>query len=68
MDERAPTWGPSAVGTPDIASLGNFVDVYDVVSKLRPFPFGRESIFAVAGLIAPLTLTVYSPQQLGRAF
>ena len=35
------------LGTPDIASLGNFVDVYDVVSKLQFFPFGQASIFDI---------------------
>lgn len=59
------------VGTPDISSLADYSTIFSIVKKVRPFPFGREAIVAVAVMIAlpllPLTLTMFSLRQLVRA-
>ncbi|HVP00297.1 MAG TPA: hypothetical protein VMT15_19635 [Bryobacteraceae bacterium] len=56
------------VGTADIQSLADLANSFEVVQHIRPFPFGRPAIIAVAVLTAlpilPLSLTMFSPQEL----
>jgi hypothetical protein len=58
----------SLVGSGDIQSLADLANSFAVVQNIRPFPFGREAIFAVAVVIAlpllPLSLTMFSLQEL----
>ena len=60
--------GEPLVGTADIQSLADLANSFAVVQHVRPFPFGREAIIAVAVLIAlpllPLGLTMFSLQEL----
>jgi hypothetical protein len=62
-----PEWG-ILVGTADIQSLADLANSFAVVQHIRPFPFGREAIVAVAVVIAlpilPLTLTMFSLQEM----
>ena len=56
------------VGSGDIQSLADLSNSFAVVQNVRPFPFGREAIIAVAVFtvlpILPLTLTMFSLQEL----
>jgi hypothetical protein len=60
--------GEALVGTADIQSLADLANSFAVVQHIRPFPFGREAIIAVAVFVAfpllPLTLTMFSLQEL----
>jgi len=56
------------VGTSDIQSLADLANSFAIVQHIRPFPFGREALIAVAVIVAlpilPLTLTMFSFQEL----
>ncbi len=56
------------VGSADIQSLADLANSFEVVEQIRPFPFGRSSIVAVAVFVAlpllPLSLTMFSFQEL----
>jgi hypothetical protein len=60
--------GEPLVGTADIQSLADLANSFAVVQHIRPFPFGREAIIAVAVFVAlpllPLSLTMFSLQEL----
>ena len=60
--------GEALVGTADIQSLADLANSFAVVQHIRPFPFGREAIIAVAVFVAlpllPLSLTMFSFQEL----
>ena len=63
----SPWWGTS-----DIQSLADLANSFAIVQHIRPFPFGREALIAVAVIVAvivalpilPLTLTMFSFQEL----
>jgi len=63
----SPWWGTS-----DIQSLADLANGFAIVQHIRPFPFGREALIAVAVIVAvivalpilPLTLTMFSFQEL----
>jgi hypothetical protein len=56
------------LGSPDIQSLADLNNSYDIVRGMRPVPFGLEDIsrlaLATAAPLAPLLLTVFSPEEL----
>jgi hypothetical protein len=56
------------VGSADIQSLADLANSFAVVQRVRPFPFGREAIVALAFFIAlpllPLSLTMFSFQEI----
>jgi hypothetical protein len=60
--------GEDLMGSPDIQSLADLANSFTVVKRVRPFPFGREAIVAVAVIVAlpilPLTLTMFSFEEL----
>lgn len=60
--------GDALVGSPDIQSLSDMAHSYDVVRSIVPFPFGRNSLVALAVLVAlpllPLSLTMFSLKEL----
>jgi hypothetical protein len=64
--QRAPD--ESLVGSADIQSLSDLANSYNLVRSIVPFPFGRNSIAALAVIIAlpllPLSLTMFSLQEL----
>jgi hypothetical protein len=56
------------LGSGDIQSLADLNNSYDIVRGMRPVPFGLEDIsrlaLATAAPLAPLLLTVFSPEEL----
>jgi hypothetical protein len=56
------------LGSSDIQSLADLANSFTIVQHIRPFPFGREALIAVAVIVAlpilPLTLTLFSFQEL----
>jgi hypothetical protein len=58
------------VGSPDIQSLADLANSFNVVASIQPFPFDKESIISVAAAVAipmlPLLLTVFSIQDLAE--
>jgi hypothetical protein len=56
------------LGSADIQSLADLNNSYDVVRGMRPVPFGLDDIshlaLATAAPLAPLLLTVFSPEEL----
>jgi hypothetical protein len=56
------------VGSGDIQSLADLANSFAVVQNIRPFPFGKQAIIAVAVFVAlpllPLSLTMFSLQEL----
>jgi hypothetical protein len=56
------------VGSTDIQSLADLANSFEVIEHIRPFPFGRAAIIAVAIYVAlpilPLSLTMFSFQEL----
>jgi hypothetical protein len=56
------------LGSGDIQSLADLNNSYDVVRGMRPVPFGLDDIsrlaLATAAPLAPLLLTVFSPEEL----
>jgi hypothetical protein len=60
--------GETLVGSGDIQSLADLANSFAVVQHIRPFPFGKEAIIAVAVFIvlpiSPLILTMFSFQEL----
>jgi hypothetical protein len=56
------------LGSGDIQSLADLNNSYDVVRSMRPVPFGLDDIgrlaLATAAPLAPLLLTVFSPEEL----
>jgi hypothetical protein len=56
------------IGTADIQSLADLSNSFSVVQHIVPVPFGKETIFYLASLIAlpllPLLLTMFSVQEL----
>ncbi len=62
------TAGEPLVGTSDIQSPADLAISFEVVQEIRPFPFGRPAILAVAVFVAvpilPLVLTMFSLQDL----
>ncbi len=67
MEGQRPNDEP-LVGSGDIQSLADLANSFAVVQNIRPFPFGKEAIIAVAVFVAlpllPLSLTMFSPQEL----
>jgi hypothetical protein len=60
--------GEALVGSGDIQSLADLTNSFAVVQHIKPFPFGKEAIIAVAVFmvlpILPLTLTMFSLQEI----
>jgi hypothetical protein len=62
--------GELLVGTADIQSLADLNNSFDVVRRMRPFPFGKETVIPLVvttvlpGL--PLVLTVIPLEELGK--
>jgi hypothetical protein len=60
--------GETLVGSGDIQSLADLANSFAVVQHIRPFPFGKEAIIAVAIFMAvpilPLTLTMFSLREI----
>jgi hypothetical protein len=60
------------LGSADIQSLADLNNSYDVVRGMRPVPFGLDDIgrlaLATAAPLAPLLLTVFSPEELIMRF
>jgi hypothetical protein len=56
------------LGSGDIQSLADLNNSYDIVRGMRPVPFGLDDIsrlaLATAAPLAPLLLTVFSPEEL----
>jgi hypothetical protein len=56
------------VGSSDIQSLADLANSFEIVEHIRPFPFGRSAVIAVAVNVAlpilPLSLTMFSLQEL----
>ena len=48
------------MGTPDISSLADLGNAYEVLDRMRPMPFDPADALALAALIplAPLLLTI----------
>ena len=67
MEGQRPNDEP-LVGSGDIQSLADLANSFAVVQNIRPFPFGKEAIIAVAVFVAlpllPLSLTMFSLQEL----
>jgi hypothetical protein len=67
MEGQRPSDEP-LVGSGDIQSLADLANSFAIVQHIRPLPFGREAIIAVAVFIAlpilPLSLTMFSFQEL----
>jgi hypothetical protein len=67
MEGERPS-GEPLVGTADIQSLADLANSFAIVQHIRPVPFGREAIIAVAVFVAlpllPLSLTMFSFQEL----
>ena len=60
--------GETLVGSADVQSLADMGNSYDIVTRMRPLPFGRDEILLVIGAIVlpmlPLLLTVFSVQEI----
>jgi hypothetical protein len=56
------------IGSSDIQSLADLANSFGIVEHIRPFPFGRSAVVAVAVNVAlpilPLGLTMFSLQEL----
>jgi len=67
MEGQRPNDEP-LVGSGDIQSLADLANSFAVVQNIRPFPFGKAAIIAVAVFVAlpllPLSLTMFSLQEL----
>jgi hypothetical protein len=60
--------GEPLVGSGDIQSLADLANSFAIVQNIRPLPFGKEAVVAVAVVVAlpllPLSLTMFSLQEL----
>ena len=58
------------IGNPDIQSLADLANSFNVVQHIVPFPFGKESLIFLTCLIIfpllPLLLTMFSAQELAE--
>jgi hypothetical protein len=67
IEGRRPSDEP-LVGSSDIQSLADLANSFEIVEHIRPFPFGRSAVIAVAVNVAlpilPLSLTMFSFQEL----
>jgi hypothetical protein len=67
MEGQRPVDEP-LVGSADIQSLADLANSFAVVQHIRPFPFGTETLVALAVFIAlpilPLSLTMFSFQEI----
>jgi hypothetical protein len=58
------------IGTADIQSLADLANSFNIVQKVVPVPFGKETIFYLVSLIAvpllPLLLTMFSVRELAE--
>jgi hypothetical protein len=65
---RDPTPKDDLLGAADIQSLADLNNSYEIVSSMRPVPFGLYDITRLAGATAapflPLLLTVWTPEEL----
>jgi hypothetical protein len=66
--ERQRSSDEPLVGSSDIQSLADLANSFEVVQHIRPFPFGKPAIVAVAVCVVlpilPLSLTMFSLQEL----
>ena len=62
--------GEPLIGSADIQSLADLANSYDVVSEMKPVPFGKDTIVQIVGAIAipllPLALTVVPAEEIIR--
>ena len=65
---RDPSTQEELLGAADIQSLADLGNSYGLVRDMRPAPFGLDDIFrlaaATAAPLAPLLLTIFSPEEL----
>jgi hypothetical protein len=66
--QSAPTPSEELLGTGDIQALADLSNSYNIVSAMRPVPFGLDDIARLAAATAapflPLLLTVFSAEEL----
>jgi hypothetical protein len=67
IQHRSGETGP-LLGTPDLQSLADLGNSFKTVSEINLFPFGKDAIIRLTGLLIlpllPLTLTIVSPKQI----
>ncbi len=67
---RGPAPADDLLGSADIQSLADLNNSYEIVSSMRPVPFGLNDITRLAAATAapflPLLLTIFSPEELFR--
>jgi hypothetical protein len=65
---RGPAPADDLLGSADIQSLADLNNSYEIVSSMRPVPFGLNDIarlvVATAAPFLPLLLTIFSPEEL----
>jgi len=58
------------VGSPDIQSLADMGNSYEIVKSMKPLPFGKDEFLLLIGAIVlpllPLVLTMFSMETLIR--
>lgn len=63
-----PPEGEAILGSADLQSLADLGNSFDIVKKMRVFPFGRSSIISLAAFgvipMSPLLLTVFPLEEL----
>ena len=67
MGARGQSQGRTVLGAPDISSLADLGNAYDVLDRMRPVPFDpADAVVLVLAAVIPMTPLLLTVMPLGR--